>query len=80
MRKHAFAFAKAILPQRGEFKTAYVALQLKACGVPVPEEYDAYKPPTFAVPSTGKVIYVNAGAGSGGMGPRPGHSTPWKPP
>jgi hypothetical protein len=76
MRKHAWEFGKATLPQRGGFKTAYEALQLEACGAPVPEEYDEFKPPTFAVPSTGKVIYVSASAGLGGDGTkaRPFHT------
>lgn len=39
-RKHAWEFAKATLPERGSFKSAYEALQLDVCGVPTPAEDD----------------------------------------
>ena len=38
VRKHAWEFAQATLPDRGSFRTAYDALQLQACDVPTPAE------------------------------------------
>ena len=68
VRKHALEFAIATLPGRGEFKTAFDALQLQACGVPVPAEEDVYRAPVFATPTTGVRLYVDAAAMPGGDG------------
>ena len=66
VRKHAWEFARATLPARGGFRTAYDALQLDVCGVPAPPEQDTYTPPTFATPTRGALIYADAGAAAAG--------------
>jgi hypothetical protein len=77
MRKHAYEFAQKTLPERGDFKSAYDALQLAACGVPPPGTTDdVFKPPTLPTPSGGKVLHVDAKAAAGGDGSaaKPFHS------
>ena len=66
-RQHAWEFGKATLPQRGEFKTLYDALQLQACGVATPQHEDTWTPPTYTTPTSG-VIYADATAASSGTG------------
>ena len=68
VREHAWEYGKTTLPQRGDFKTLYDALQLQACGVEAPSGEDVWVPPTYATPSSGVVIYVDAKASSGGDG------------
>ena len=66
VRKHAWEFAKATLPERGDFRTAYDALQLHACGVPAPRTIDGYRVPNIPTPIGGKLIYVDAAAAASG--------------
>jgi hypothetical protein len=40
VRTHAWEYAKVTLPHRSDFRSAYDALQLRACGVPAPETKD----------------------------------------
>lgn len=68
VRTHAWEFAKTTLPQRGSFRTAYDALQLQACGVPTPPEFDKFIPPTYPTPSTGHLVYADPNAVVGGDG------------
>ena len=68
MRKHAYEFAQKTLPSRGDFKSAYDALQLAACGVPEPAKDDLFTPPNLAAPKGGKVLHLDAKAPSGGDG------------
>jgi hypothetical protein len=63
VRKHAYEFAVATLPQRGTFKTAFDALQLQACGEPVPSTQDKFVPPRFSPsPTSKKTFYVDSNA------------------
>ena len=66
-RKHAFAFARATLPERGEFATAYNALQLARCGVPPPTTTDTFTPPRLPTPP-GQNWFVDPAAAPGGDG------------
>jgi hypothetical protein len=68
VRRHAWEFGKATLPWRGEFKTAFEALQLEACGIEPPPEYDSFEPPTLSAPPSAHNIFVDAGAPTGGDG------------
>ena len=76
-RQHAWMYAKATLPSRGSFKTAFDALQLHTCpGTPSPpSEGDVYVPPNYPTPTEGTVIYADASspnpAGGGGDGSKP---------
>eukprot|EP00041_Stephanoeca_diplocostata_P034294 m.1157080 g.1157080 ORF g.1157080 m.1157080 type:complete len:652 (+) comp24495_c0_seq3:52-2007(+) len=67
-RKHAWEFAKATLPERGSFKSAYDALQLDVCGIPTPTEDDVYRIPHFPTPTHGTRIFVDSAAPPGGDG------------
>ena len=67
VRRHAYEFGRTTLPRRGEFKTLYDALQLHACGVPVPAKEDAWSPPTYPTPA-GRALFVSPGAAAGGDG------------
>ena len=74
VREHAWAFAKATLPRRGSFRTAFDALQLEACGLTRPAEEDAYAPPRFPTPTDGALLFVDphaAAAGADGSKSRP---------
>lgn len=62
VRQHAFAFARATLPERGSFRTAFEALQLQACGLTVPHAYDHYFPPRFGDPGVGLTFHVDSSA------------------
>lgn len=69
VRKHAYEFAVATLPQRGSFKTAFDALQLQECGVPVPSVQDKFVPPRVSPPpASAKTLYADANASHGGDG------------
>lgn len=61
VRTHAYEFALASLPQRGSFKTAFDALQLQGCGIPVPSTQDKFVPPRFP-PAGKRTLYVDANA------------------
>jgi len=67
VRIHAYEFGKATLPQRGEFRTLYDALQLHACNVTTPTSIDAWTPPTYPTPKS-RTIFVAPNANSGGDG------------
>ena len=45
-----------------------MALRSSVCDVPEPPELDAFKAPRFATPASGKLIYADASAASGGDG------------
>ena len=72
VRRHAYRFAVATLPWCGAFRTAFDALQLQACGDPVPAVQDRHVPPHFSPPQPpragAKTFYVDATAASGGDG------------
>ena len=68
VRQHAWEFGKATLPWRGEFKTGYEALQLEACGIKPPPEYDTFEAPSFPAPAGAHLIFVDADAAPGGDG------------
>ena len=71
VREHAWEFAKATLPRRGQFKSAFDALQLWRCNTstPAPTHDDHYVAPTLAPPTDGAaLIFADAGAASGGNG------------
>jgi len=69
VRRHAYRFAIATLPERGMFKTAFDALQLQACGDPAPAAEDRLAPPRFPPPPPpATTIYVDAAAAPGGDG------------
>eukprot|EP01047_Picozoa_sp_COSAG01_P017810 COSAG01_NODE_951_length_12498_cov_30.544018_6_plen_809_part_00 len=46
VRELAYAFGKSLKPGRGGFRTLYDALQLGACGVPVPTARPEWVPPS----------------------------------
>jgi hypothetical protein len=68
VRRHAWEFAKATLPERGAFRTAFEALQLEACDLATPADYDEYVSPTFATPASDTVIHADPSAAPGGDG------------
>ena len=69
VREHAWEFGKATLPSRGSFKTLFDALQLQHCNISnPPTDLDEWKPPKFATPSAGVVLYVAPDAAAGGDG------------
>eukprot|EP00039_Didymoeca_costata_P002357 m.59603 g.59603 ORF g.59603 m.59603 type:complete len:982 (-) comp11259_c0_seq3:95-3040(-) len=68
MRTHAWEFAKATLPSRDQFRTAFEALQLQACGLTPPAKYDMYKPPSFETPNVDINIYVDGNSTVAGDG------------
>lgn len=68
VRKHAWEFAKGTLPHRGNFTSAYDALQLHACGVQRPTSPDVFTPPVHLAPSKSALIYASASAPPGGDG------------
>lgn len=51
-----------LLPERGDFRTLFEALQLQDCGLTTPAEMDEFKPPSFTAPAD--AIYVDAASGS----------------
>ena len=67
VRKHAWEYGKTTLPQRGDFKTLYDALQLQACDVPTPSTEDTWTPPQYPTPSSG-AIFVDSKAAHSGSG------------
>ena len=66
-RRHAWEFAKATLPQRGDFRTVFDALQLQACGLTPPYSTDTFTAPRFVTPP-GTVLYAAATGTSAGDG------------
>ncbi len=66
IRKAAWDYGRKLLPERGEFRTLFDALQLGACGVAVPSTQDVWSPSTEPLPKGQPVLVVApAGAGSG---------------
>ncbi len=64
VRKLALDYGKKLLPERGEFKSLFDALQLQNCpGIPIPTTMDAWMPPTYSQPA-GKSFYVDYAKGS----------------
>ena len=50
-RAAAWEYGKHLLPERGDFKTLFEALQLQDCNLPTPAEMDVFKPESFPTPS-----------------------------
>jgi hypothetical protein len=72
-RQHAWAFAKATLPHRGNFRSVFDALQLQACGLQPPPVPDTFVAPRFPTPSnsaTTAVLYAAVNATKAGDGSR----------
>ena len=67
-RRHAWRFAQATLPQRGEFRSAFDALQLQACGLSPPERWDEYVPPKLPTPTVGTVLFAAPSGTTSGDG------------
>ena len=42
-RKAAYSFGQALLPDRGDFKSLFQALQLQACNMTTPATMDSYE-------------------------------------
>jgi hypothetical protein len=62
VRRAAWEYGKATLPQRGSFRTLFDAMQLGAlCGDTPPVELDRWSPPTFPTPAKA-VLYCDAAA------------------
>ena len=71
VQRAAWEFGKKTLPQRGEFRTLFDALELQRCNEPVPQDMDTWSPPTYPTPTTNSshtTFYVNASAAAGGNG------------
>ena len=66
-RRHAWEFAKKTLPQRGQFRTAFDALQLAKCqGAPDPlPPVDRYRSPKLPTPP-GRAWFVDPAAPAAG--------------
>jgi|EP01046_Picozoa_sp_COSAG06_P042502 hypothetical protein len=56
-RSAAYEYGKYLLPERGEFRTLFEALQLQECGLTTPTEMDEFKAPSFPAPAGS--IYVS---------------------
>lgn len=67
-RRHAWRFAQATLPQRGDFRSAFDALQLQACGLMPPERWDEYVPPKLPTPRVGTLLFAAPAATASGDG------------
>ena len=61
-RVAAWEYGKYLLPERGDFRTLFEALQLQDCGLTTPAGMDDFKPPSFSAPPG--AIYVDAASGS----------------
>lgn len=57
VRKLAYEYGQKLLPNRGQFRTLFEALQLQFCGMTTPSTYDEYQPPKLSTPA-GLTVYV----------------------
>ena len=65
VRRAAWEYGRATLPQRGSFRTLFDAMQLGTlCGDTPPAEFDKWSPPTFPTPDEA-VLYCDASATPG---------------
>ena len=62
-RVSAWNYGKYLLPQRGDFRTLFEALELQACGLDTPATMDAWTPPTFSVASGQHSVFADAEKG-----------------
>ena len=62
-RVSAWNYGKHLLPQRGDFRTLFEALELQACGLDTPASMDVWSPPTFSVASGQHSVFADAGKG-----------------
>ncbi|KAK8812318.1 hypothetical protein WA158_007552 [Blastocystis sp. Blastoise] len=63
VRTDAYAYAKKLLPERGELLSVYRALQLDTCGVPVPAEDAPILVPEDKLKPEGYTLYVDQKVG-----------------
>ena len=66
------------MPERSDFRSAYDALQLHACGMPAPETKDVYTAPTFPTPTNSPVIFVDSNAAAEAGSGRGDKTNPFK--
>ena len=60
VRKLAWQYGKRLLPDRGEFKSLFEAMQLQFCNESTPTgPGDTYTPPKLPTPTTGTHVYVS---------------------
>ena len=65
VRRAAWEYGRATLPERGSFRTLFDAMQLGSlCGDTPPAEFDKWSPPTFPTPDEA-VLYCDASATPG---------------
>jgi hypothetical protein len=63
VRSFAYDYGKKLLPQRGDFRTLFEALQLQACNMTTPAKMDEWQSPTIPTPASA-IVYVDATKGS----------------
>ena len=68
IRKLALEHGQALMPGKRGFRTLYDALQLGACGVPVPSESDAWMPPRAHREPSPRALHVNPSEPVAGKG------------
>ena len=62
---------------RREFRTAFDALQLQACGLAPPNSMDVFIAPQLATPAAGTVLYAAASSAGGGDGSKVRQTKSW---
>ena len=68
IRALAWEYGKSLLPERGDFRTLFDAMQLSFCNLSTPAQMDEYRPPLLPTPTTGRLIYASANEGSDDAG------------
>ena len=63
-RAAAWEYGKYLLPDRGDFRTLFEALQLQDCGLTTPAEMGVFKPPTYPTPADAIVVDAEKGSDS----------------
>jgi hypothetical protein len=62
VREFAYNYGKSLLPDRGDFKTLFDAMQLQFCNLTAPTTSDKYVPPKLPTPTN--ALFVCAQKGS----------------
>eukprot|EP00965_Chrysotila_dentata_P056210 1864140-Pleurochrysis_carterae.AAC.2 len=63
VRTLGWNYGKQLLPERGDFKSLFDALQLHACNLTTPAKDDVYRAPALPVPSGATLYFVSPSLG-----------------
>lgn len=58
VRVLAWKFGQHLLPDRGEFRSLFEAMQLQFCNLTTPTEADSYQPPRLPTPHGDATFFV----------------------